>query len=334
MIKKGIVSNKDTFTDAEKKYIPNSKILELFCSIISVHLSSFYDNINYNLLQSLAKDDVKAYDNCYRGILIDTENEEEKYIIDNMTLLIRNAIAYKTFEIYTHQFSIHQFLIKNLDFDNLMNQFSDILNYYKQIDSQNFIMQKIYENILYITSRFDDSCMKLDIDVKLGCDKLKEEEKYIYEFLKKTNKDIKDLWCYYTFHSKELCLLKNKKKGMEYILSVFKQIFEIQKTFTSDYEIRSKALRQYYNNEIGNNINDINTATSNNAWEMNITNEIKRYDEYSQQVYNIIKDMDINKELLTKEMIVGYASSVIQAMQLKKMLLSLVLSAKKKSNLP
>ena len=75
--------------------------------------------------------------------------------------------------------------------------------------------------------------------------------------------------------------------------------------------------------------NLVSLSNNNNVWEENILKEMLDYEKYEEDVKNIIKEIDKNKEYMTKQIIINYAGSVIETMKLKKLFLSLLLSQKK-----
>ena len=149
----------------------------------------------------------------------------------------------------------------------------------------------------------------------------------------KTNKNIIELWNYYNYHTKEYLILKNKKMGIEFIYTYFNKIFEVQKKITNDYKKRNNNLKEMYKNIYGENEDEKNNLVSlsnnNNVWEENILKEMLDYEKFEDDVKKIIKEIDKNKEYMTKQIIINYAGSVIETMKLKKLFLSLLLSQKK-----
>jgi len=277
---------------------------------------------------------IKTYENLYKKIDIDTQNKKELLFINNLKLLINNTIAVKTFENYAHQFSIHLYFIKNLDFEKIIKEFVDILSNLKEIETKNYLIQKIYKNISFIQKKFNDSINKLKICLK-NLNHTNILEKYIFDYLIDTNKNIIDLWTYYNFHTKEYLILKNKKLGIEFIYNIINKIFEIQKKITNNYKRRNKNLKEMYDAIYGENKEEedknnlINLSNNNNAWESNIIREMVDYKQYEEDIKNIILNIDKNKEYMTKQIIINYASSVLETMKLKKLFLSLLLSQKK-----
>ena len=246
--------------------------------------------------------------------------------------LLKNTIVVKTFENFIYQFSIHHYFIKNLDFEKIIKEFNDILNNSKEIETKNFLIQKIYENFCFMQSYFNDSLEKLKTNIK-NFVHINNYEKYIFEYLIKTNKNIIELWNYYNYHTKEYLILKNKKMGIEFIYTYFNKIFEVQKKITNDYKKRNNNLKEMYKNIYGENEDEKNNLVSlsnnNNVWEENILKEMLDYEKFEDDVKKIIKEIDKNKEYMTKQIIINYAGSVIETMKLKKLFLSLLLSQKK-----
>ena len=75
--------------------------------------------------------------------------------------------------------------------------------------------------------------------------------------------------------------------------------------------------------------NLFNLSNNNNVWEENILKEMLDYEKNEEDVKNIIKEIDKNKEYINKQIIINYAGSVVETMKLKKLFLSLLLSQKK-----
>ena len=121
--------------------------------------------------------------------------------------------------------------------------------------------------------------------------------------------------------------------GIEFIYTYFNKIFEVQKKITNDYKKRNNNLKEMYKNIYGENEDEKNNLVSlsnnNNVWEENILKEMQDYEKFEDDVKKIIKEIDKNKEYMTKQIIINYAGSVIETMKLKKLFLSLLLSQKK-----
>ena len=316
--------------------IPNYKRLQIFALMLSLHISSFYDNIQYYQLQIMNHRQIKSYESLFKKLNVDTQNKKEILFINNLKSLLKNTIVVKTFENFIYQFSIHHYFIKNLDFEKIIKEFNDILNNSKEIETKNFLIQKIYENFCFMQTNFNDSIEKLKTNIK-NFIHINNYEKYIFEYLIKTNKNIIELWNYYNYHTKEYLILKNKKIGIEFIYTYFNKIFEVQKKIANDYKKRNNNLKEMYKNIYGeNNVIDedeknnlVSLSNNNNVWEENILKEMLDYEKYEEDVKNIIKEIDKNKEYMTKQIIINYAGSVIETMKLKKLFLSLLLSQKK-----
>ena len=316
--------------------IPNYKRLQIFALMLSLHISSFYDNIQYYQLQIMNHRQIKSYESLFKKLNVDTQNKKEILFINNLKSLLKNTIVVKTFENFIYQFSIHHYFIKNLDFEKIIKEFNDILNNSKEIETKNFLIQKIYENFCFMQTNFNDSIEKLKTNIK-NFIHINNYEKYIFDYLLKTNKNIIELWNYYNYHTKEYLILKNKKIGIEFIYTYFNKIFEVQKKIANDYKKRNNNLKEMYKNIYGeNNVIDedeknnlVSLSNNNNVWEENILKEMLDYEKYEEDVKNIIKEIDKNKEYMTKQIIINYAGSVIETMKLKKLFLSLLLSQKK-----
>ena len=316
--------------------IPNYKRLQIFALMLSLHISSFYDNIQYYQLHIMNYRQIKSYESLFKKLNVDTQNKKEILFINNIKSLLKNTIVVKTFENFIYQFSIHHYFIKNLDFEKIIKEFNDILNNSKEIETKYFLIQKIYENFCFMQSNFNDSLEKLKTNIK-NFVHINNYEKYIFEYLIKTNKNIIELWNYYNYHTKEYLILKNKKIGIEFIYTYFNKIFEVQKKIANDYKKRNNNLKEMYKNIYGeNNVIDedeknnlVSLSNNNNVWEENILKEMLDYEKYEEDVKNIIKEIDKNKEYMTKQIIINYAGSVIETMKLKKLFLSLLLSQKK-----
>jgi hypothetical protein len=312
--------------------IPNYKRLQIFALMLSLHISSFYDNIQYYQLQIMNHKQIKSYESLLKKLNVDAQNKKEILFINNLKSLLKNTIVVKTFENFIYQFSIHHYFIKNLDFDKIIKEFNDILNNSKEIETKNFLIQKIYENFCFMQSNFNDSLEKLKTNIK-NFVHINNYEKYIFDYLIKTNKNIIELWNYYNYHTKEYLILKNKKMGIEFIYTYFNKIFEVQKKITNDYKKRNNNLKEMYKNIYGENEDEKNNLVSlsnnNNVWEENILKEMLDYEKFEDDVKKIIKEIDKNKEYMTKQIIINYAGSVVETMKLKKLFLSLLLSQKK-----
>ncbi len=312
--------------------IPNYKRLQIFALMLSLHISSFYDNIQYYQLQIMNHKQIKSYESLLKKLNVDAQNKKEILFINNLKSLLKNTIVVKTFENFIYQFSIHHYFIKNLDFEKIIKEFNDILNNSKEIETKNFLIQKIYENFCFMQSYFNDSLEKLKTNIK-NFVHINNYEKYIFDYLIKTNKNIIELWNYYNYHTKEYLILKNKKMGIEFIYTYFNKIFEVQKKITNDYKKRNNNLKEMYKNIYGENEDEKNNLVSlsnnNNVWEENILKEMLDYEKFEDDVKKIIKEIDKNKEYMTKQIIINYAGSVVETMKLKKLFLSLLLSQKK-----
>jgi hypothetical protein len=275
---------------------------------------------------------IKSYESLLKKLNVDAQNKKEILFINNLKSLLKNTIVVKTFENFIYQFSIHHYFIKNLDFEKIIKEFNDILNNSKEIETKNFLIQKIYENFCFMQTNFNDSIEKLKTNIK-NFIHINNYEKYIFEYLIKTNKNIIELWNYYNYHTKEYLILKNKKMGIEFIYTYFNKIFEVQKKITNDYKKRNHNLKEMYKNIYGENEDEKNNLVSlsnnNNVWEENILKEMLDYEKFEDDVKKIIKEIDKNKEYMTKQIIINYAGSVIETMKLKKLFLSLLLSQKK-----
>lgn len=318
LIKTAIEDKPDSFVSQYIK-IPNSKRLDLFSYLLGINIMQFYENIKLPNLQETLSDQDRDCKAIIKALIRPTENEKEKLFLDNLDQLLTAALNYKCLENFIHQLSVHQSLIKIFDINKLIKILKQtIFNNLSEVETKCYLIEKIYENILMIRGNYTSTMQNMNAFYMNKKGVLNEIEKATYEFIINVNDNIKDLWTYYIFHSKEEAILSLKKKQMTFLLEVFKKIYKIQNTGDLEYKKQNEKFGE-----------------DEKEWKENVMISMQRFENQEKELLNCVKEnVKRNSEIMIKQMVTNYASAVLEEIKYKKLFLSLLTSSKRKYNLP
>ena len=293
--------------------IPNSKRLALFGALFTVNISLFLEKIDFKTFVDSFIEISKKCEDLIKKIQNNIV-QKEKIVNNNIFNVLNNALTYKNAENYIFLFSIFQYLFKNIDFEFLLNNLEDIFNESSEIQTNSFLIEHIYQNIISINSLFEENLMRIKRFYTLSHLKIPELQKYIFKYIIETNEDIRDYWLFLCYHCKEEYILRIKKKKMDDLHQYFIDNYKKYKNLYDEYKIK---FEQKYNKSKKNE----NGNVDENVFEL--------YDNCIEEIKKNVKDEFYNEnnknEIMKKEMIIDFSTSVIQMFETKKLLLMLLL---------
>lgn len=318
LIKTAIEDRPNSFISHHVR-ITNSKRLDLLSSLISINILQIFDRIKLPVINQLYIDQLRDCKVLIKSIFKPTDNEKERIYLSNIEKLLTTTLKYKYLENFIHQFAVHQSLLKIFNFKNIMKAFEEnVLNTLNEVETKSYLLEKVYENVLMVVAKYSNTIQNMNEMFMNSKGGINDIERLSFEYIINVNENIKNMWMYYTFHSKENILLSLKKKQFEQIYSVCKKIYEVQ--------FRAENVYKEQNQQLTND---------NTQWKTNFLSTLDELEKGKNNVIEIIKqNVNESSELMMKQMVTNYSSAVIEEFKLKRMFLCLLASAKKEYQLP
>ena len=293
--------------------IPNSKRLALFAALFTVNISLFLEKIDFKTFVDSFNEMSKKCEDLFKKVQ-NNSFQKDKIINNNIFNILNNALIYKNAENYIFEFSVFQYLFKNIDFEVLLKNLEDIFNESSELQTNSFLIEHIYQNIISINSLFEEHLMRIKTFYTFSHLKISDLQKYIFKYIIETNEDIRDYWLFFCYHCKEEYILRIKKRKMDDIHQYFKNHYKKYKNIFDEY--KTKFEQKYVKSKI-------------NANDNNDENVFQLYDNFIEEIKENVKDEFYNEEnkneIMKKEMIIDFSTSVIQMFETKKLLLMLLL---------
>ena len=323
LVKKVNINNMwdDLWSNLEKisNRIEYSKGLELFASLFTVNIHAFLEKINYKGLLDLGKEEIKKSEDFLKRFLY-YNTSKEKLIFSNIFNVLNNTMIYKSIQFYVYQLAPFQYLVKSINFKELLNNLNDVFNQSSEIQTKSFLVESIFQNIICINSLFEDVLKKNKRYISLTSLKIPETQIYIFKYLLESNEDVKDYWLFYTYYSKEEYILKIKKEKM----------YDIHKFFIDNFN----KYNTLFNKHKKYNLFSENSENEEPKNIVEFSEDIKSYDEYILELKKEIKKiLNERNEIMKKEMVVDFLISIIQMFETKKLLILLLLKSNQDLNI-
>ena len=323
LVKKVNINNMwdDLWSNLEKisNRIEYSKGLELFASLFTVNIHAFLEKINYKGLLDLGKEEIKKSEDFLKRFLY-YNTSKEKLILSNIFNVLNNTMIYKSIQFFVYQLATFQYLVKSVNFKELLNNLNDVFNQSSEIQTKSFLVESIFQNIICINSLFEDALKKIKRFISFSSLKIPETQIYIFKYLLESNEDVKDYWLFYTYYSKEEYILKIKKEKMYDIHKFFIDTFNKYNTLFNKHK-KYNLFPENLENEEQKNI-------------VEFSEDIKSYDEYILEIKKEIKKiLNERNEIMKKEMVVDFLISIIQMFETKKLLILLLLKSNQDLNI-
>ena len=323
LVKKVNINNMwdDLWSNLEKisNRIEYSKGLELFASLFTVNIHAFLEKINYKGLLDLGKEEIKKSEDFLKRFLY-YNTSKEKLIFSNIFNVLNNTMIYKSIQFFVYQLATFQYLVKSVNFKELLNNLNDVFNQSSEIQTKSFLVESIFQNIICINSLFEDALKKIKRFISFSSLKIPETQIYIFKYLLESNEDVKDYWLFYTYYSKEEYILKIKKEKMYDIHKFFIDTFNKYNTLFNKHK-KYNLFPENLENEEQKNI-------------VEFSEDIKSYDEYILEIKKEIKKiLNERNEIMKKELVVDFLISIIQMFETKKLLILLLLKSNQDLNI-
>lgn len=309
--------------------IPNRSRIDSFCALFSVKLCFYYERLSYNQLNKTLHQLPSQLRNCesvLKTLLHSAECEIEKELLANMSNLLIYSTKYKTLENFIHQLALHQALLKQYDFSKFIKLFEDIISKQYEVDTKLYLVEKLYDNLLFLIAKYEITIQALEehattLDLP--------SEKFIYQMLIDTNIYIKNLWKNYIFHAKEDYLLQIKENQINFIYEIFLNLHKIQNKGVDflNYEknMTNTMTKLVENNSSLKESQALHKQLLKQCTQEEILNEMSKMDDLKTEIVNVMKySVNKNYDMMTKELIVNYATSVYESLKLKQILLAMV----------
>jgi hypothetical protein len=323
LVKKVNINNMwdDLWSNLEKisNRIEYSKGLELFASFFTVNIHAFLEKINYKGYLDLGKEEIKKSEDLLKRFQY-YNTSKEKLILSNIFNVLNNTMIYKSIQFFVYQLATFQYLVKSINFKDLLNNLNDVFNQSSEIQTKSCLVERICQNIICMNSLFEDVLKKIRRYISFSSLKLPETQIYIFKYLLESNEDIKDYWLFYTYYSKEEYILKIKKEKMYDIHKFFIDTFNKYNTLFNKHK-KCNLFPENSENEEQKNI-------------VEFSEDIKSYDEYIIEIKKEIKKiLNERNEIMKKEMVVDFLISIIQMFETKKLLILLLLKTNQDLNI-
>ena len=323
LVKKVNINNMwdDLWSNLEKisNRIEYSKGLELFASLFTVNIHAFLEKINYKGYLDLGKEEIKKSEDLLKRFQF-YNTSKEKLILSNIFNVLNNTMIYKSIQFFVYQLATFQYLVKSVNFKELLNNLNDVFNQSSEIQTKSFLVESIFQNIICINSLFEDALKKIKRFISFSSLKIPETQIYIFKYLLESNEDVKDYWLFYTYYSKEEYILKIKKEKMYDIHKFFIDTFNKYNTLFNKHK-KYNLFPENLENEEQKNI-------------VEFSEDIKSYDEYILELKKEIKKiLNERNEIMKKEMVVDFLISIIQMFETKKLLILLLLKSNQDLNI-
>ena len=303
--------------------IPNSKRLALFGALFTVNISLFLEKIDFKAFVDSSIEMSKKCEDLIKKVQ-NNNIQKDKIINNNISNILNNALIYKNAENYIFIFSVFQYLFKNIDFEVLLMNLEDIFNQSSEIQTNSFLIEHIYQNIISINLLFEENLMRIKRFYNLSHLKIPELQKYIFKHIIETNEDIRDYWLFFCYHCKEEYILRVKKKKMDDINQYFINNYKKYKNVFDEY--KKKFEKKYIKSKINQSKSEIEEENENENEDENV---FQLYDNFIEEIKVNVKNEFYNEEnkneIMKKEMIIDFSTSVIQMFETKKLLLMLLL---------
>ena len=229
-------------------------------------------------------------------------------------------MIYKSIQFYVYQLAPFQYLVKSINFKELLNNLNDVFNQSSEIQTKSFLVESIFQNIICINSLFEDALKKIKRFISFSSLKIPETQIYIFKYLLESNEDVKDYWLFYTYYSKEEYILKIKKEKM----------YDIHKFFIDNFN----KYNTLFNKHKKYNLFSENSENEEPKNIVEFSEDIKSYDEYILELKKEIKKiLNERNEIMKKEMVVDFLISIIQMFETKKLLILLLLKSNQDLNI-
>ena len=201
LVKKVNINNMwdDLWSNLEKisNRIEYSKGLELFASLFTVNIHAFLEKINYKGYLDLGKEEIKKSEDLLKRFQF-YNTSKEKLILSNIFNVLNNTMIYKSIQFFVYQLATFQYLVKSVNFKELLNNLNDVFNQSSEIQTKSFLVESIFQNIICINSLFEDALKKIKRFISFSSLKIPETQIYIFKYLLESNEDVKDYWLFYT----------------------------------------------------------------------------------------------------------------------------------------
>lgn len=246
--------------------------------------------------------------------------------------VIRNFVDYKKLQLISHYLAGLQYILTSFDFSNIMAMIKEeILDEEQDIFSKIYIMEKVYESMRYIEEVVSIRIHKLETNVgnttKLKLKDLNIEEdgfayKFIYKYMVTSLTTLKTLWALRASSNQSYFIHKEKVNQLLKIKSTYIYLYGVHQ-YINTLNI-TEPLSTYFKESQ----NDGKPEEDEEKKEkiIKFLTEIELVSNKLVQLLNSRKDNRISSDHFSAEMVVMYASSLLDNLYLKKIALIIAYS--------
>jgi hypothetical protein len=245
------------------------------------------DNINKNL-NSHEKDLNKIISE------IDT-NLQEKILADfnqSLQILSHYMLKYKKIEHLIYKMSFHLHLLKDFEFDNVLNALNFLYENTNMVEKKFYLLEKSFDSLNLLLEKTNSSFQNISATysklhkVNIIDETTTDADRFIYKFIIETSFYIRDLWKLLIENIREHRKAKEKEVAMEKVFDNYKELHSIQMYLNSisvqkvvDSIKKNNAPDSESDNNLNKNLEDIIKQTDGSIRRLEILlNKVMDYD--------------------------------------------------------
>jgi len=187
------------------------------------------DNINKNL---------NSHEKELNKIIseLDTNVQEKIFAEFNQSLQILShyMLKYKKIEHLIYKMSFHLHLLKDFEFDNVLNALKFLYENTNMVEKKFYLLEKSFDSLNFLLEKTNSSFQNISIiynklhKVNIIDETTTDADRFIYKFIIETSFYIRDLWKLLIENIREHRKAKEKEVALEKVFENYKELHSIQ----------------------------------------------------------------------------------------------------------
>ena len=302
--------------------------IDVFSTVLNSMLTGTFSQLKVNQIV----ENFSSYEKEVSKLIVNIKSDElvkddsVVKLFENTQILLGYFLKYKKLEMLIHKMSAHQFLLKSFRFENVLEALELILEQDDNIERKLYLIEKSFDNLRFLLEKTNTSFQNLEnIYGNLHKINLISEntnaEKFLHKHIIESTFYVRDLWKLLINHVEAERKAKEKEAQLFRVLDQYKQLYSIQ-MYLNSISIKNIFFDDKKKKILKKKI-DLDIITIKNKIALMLT-EIDGAITRLESILNEKLDKSKTKtDIFSNELIVMYATSLLDNAYLKKMLFTL-----------